>query len=139
MQNRKVHKRIICLILSALLLLSAGCAPKGGAEVLTDGSNAMSAAVVYDSSCSDRTWEDTLGYLTQSLVLGVSAAGVDVRGEFDLGGCDILYLDASVASSANAAAVKQQVSELVKNGARVYEVTSESKGFEEYFIERLGG
>ncbi len=119
MRYVKNTKRIICFLLAALMLLSAGCAPR---EVqpelsLVEGSNSMSAAVVYDSSCSDGAWADTLGYLTQSLVLGVSAEGVDIRGEFNLTGCDILYLDASVALSANAGQVKESVTELVKNGA----------------------
>ena len=119
MQKSKLHKRILCLILAALMLLSAGCAPKDVQQELqlVDGQNSMSAAVVYDSSCSDGAWADTLGYLTQSLVLGVSAAGIDICGEFDLSGYDIFYLDASLAASVNAQQVKEQVTELVKNGA----------------------
>lgn len=119
MQKSKLHKRILCLILAALMLLSAGCAPKDVQQELqlVDGQNSMSAAVVYDSSCSDGAWADTLGYLTQSLVLGVSAAGIDICGEFDLSGYDIFYLDASLAASVNAQQVKEQITELVKDGA----------------------
>ena len=117
MHSLKNTKRILCLLLAALLLV--GCTPKEPEPELplVDGANSMSAAVVYDSSCSDGTWADTLGYLTQSLVLGVSAEGVDVLGDFDLSGYDIFYLDASLAGSAKAQQVKESVTALVNAGA----------------------
>lgn len=101
------------------MLLTAGCAPKSTQTQLplTEGENTMSAAVVYDSSCSDGRWADTLSYLEQSLVLGVSAIGLDISGEYDLSGIDILYLDSSLADSTNGQKVKTEVTELVKNGA----------------------
>ena len=79
----KYTKRIICLLLAVLMLLTAGCAPKEAQRELplVDGRNTMSAAVVYDSACSDGRWADTLSYLEQSLVLGVSAVGIDISGE----------------------------------------------------------
>lgn len=112
-------KRIICLLLALLLLITAGCAPKPiQAQLpLTEGENILSAAVVYDSACSDGRWADTLGYLEQSLVLGVSAKGIDVSGEYDLSGTDVLYLDSSLADSAKGQQIKQEVTELVKGGA----------------------
>ncbi len=116
----KHTKRIICLLLAALILVTVGCAPKDTVSSqlpLADGQNTISAAVVYDSSCSDGAWADTLGYLTQSLVLGVSADGVDICGNFDLNGYDLLYLDSSLAVSAGGQQVKDTVTELVKNGA----------------------
>ena len=115
----KHTKRIICLLLAVLMLFAVGCAPKTSQTQLplTEGENALSAAVVYDSACSDGRWADTLSYLTQSLVLGVSAAGIDVNGEYDISGSDILYLDASLAASPNGQQLKNEVTELVKNGA----------------------
>lgn len=120
MYGLKKTKRIISALLAALLLLlSCGCAPKETPEPLplVQGENSMSAAVVYDSSVSDGTWADTLGYLTQSLVLGVSAVGVDIRRDFDLSGYDLLYIDSSVAASENAAEAKESITALVSGGA----------------------
>lgn len=106
-------------MLTLLMLGAAGCAPKAESAPLplVSGENSMAAAVVYDSSCADGTWSDTLDYLEQSLVLGVSAEGVDVRREFDLSGFDLLYIDSSVIASENAASVKDAVTALVNAGA----------------------
>ncbi len=120
MHNFNNIKRIICLLLAVLMLLCSGCAPRNEElpELpLVEGKNAMTAAVVYDSSCSDGVWADTLSYLTQSLVLGVSAEGVDISEGCSTASYDILYLDASLAASAHAEDMTAWVTGLVNGGS----------------------
>ncbi|MDD6189076.1 MAG: VCBS repeat-containing protein [Clostridiales bacterium] len=139
-------KRILCVLLAALLLPLGACAPKVPEQELplVDGNNSMTAAVVYDSSCSDGIWEDTFGYLTQSLVLGVSAVAEDVSDGCELTGCDILYLDASLSGSANAEHVKDAVISLVNDGATAVVANELYDFFDAEFIgaysfEKLSG
>lgn len=117
----KAIKKILCLILAALIFIVPGCKktdpPQNGEIPLVSGENSLSASVIYDSSVSDGAWRDTLGYLSQALVLGVNAEGVDVSREDNIGKFDLVYLDSSLASSSRAESVRDEVTALVSNGA----------------------
>ena len=131
MNIRHTPIRCFCLLLAAVLLLAAlsGCADKTGVPAVrptdaapeTEGAARMTAAVIYDGSCSDGGWADTYACLTQSITLCVEASAEDVS-QLDealekLPAYDILYLDRSLADSGRAEAVKARVTQLVSEGA----------------------
>ena len=123
MRASRLIRRGFALI-AALLLLFTGCArlpaasPASPASPLTEGENVLTAAVVYDSACSDGAWQDTLAYLEQSLVLGVAATAWDVAAG-ELPAFDLMLLDASLAASEQAALLRERVPALTEAGSTV--------------------
>ena len=128
--RKERRNRIFCLLLAALTLLAlcAGCGGERGAQSssaplhtatgLPDGdAHLLTAAVVYDGSCSDGGWADTFSCLTQSLALCVEPFAADVAALEELPEYDLLFLDRSLAESTRAQEVKARVTDLVSGGA----------------------
>ena len=101
-EMKKKRVRLISFILSILLLVS-GCGTEGGeqkGDLPDTDSFSMKTAVLYNGEAGSSIWKDTFGYLRQSVILNVDAAGMDISGEkWNLDGLDTVYLDASCAQN----------------------------------------
>ena len=131
-------KRIIFLMLCFTLL--CGCSsqknkdndsttlesPIKTASELTDaismrhGYEIHTAVVYSELEDTDHSWEHTLEYLIQPLVLNLSADGVNVDECLDFSSYDILYLDDSLLLARNVEQICQKIEEFTHQGGAVF-------------------
>ncbi len=108
-------KRLLWLMVSVSLFVSlfVGCAKveekpvevisrPTAVEALPEVSSdyGISVAVIYDSTIDSIRWQDTMDLLEQSILLGIRAEAIDVSGEYDLSGFDVVIPDAELTQSA---------------------------------------
>lgn len=130
-----MKKRFFALFLSIIITLCCcGCNHHDSVAFIGDsismsdisaaidqrGSYSISTAVLYDSSSTSSTWEKTLDYLLQSIVINLSAEAVDISGKYNLNDFDLVYLDETILSSDKLDDVISSVQEFTKNGGFVF-------------------
>ena len=144
-RNNRWAARLLGLALCAALLTgAAGCG--SGEQEETGGETAFSAqplseeareqqlhaAVLYDGTDNDGSWEDVLSRLDQAVVLGFDAAAVDVSRGLDLSGYDAVYPDESLLDRPELA---REIEDFVYAGGAAFL----TNGFAEYFsLDFLG-
>ena len=135
-------KRFAALALICAFIIStlAGC----GVSVhqndlpeakLSGGDYGLSVAVLYNGEANNGVWQDTLSRFEQPLMLGLSAEAVDVTGEYDLSGYDILYPDMSITTAANASSLRDEIVAFANGGGAVYC----TNGFYDFFPAEFFG
>ena len=135
-------KRFAALALICAFIIStlAGC----GVSVhqndlpeaeLSGGNYGLSVAVLYNGEANNGVWQDTLSRFEQPLMLGLSAEAVDVTGEYDLSGYDILYPDMSITTAANASSLRDEIVAFANGGGAVYC----TNGFYDFFPAEFFG
>jgi len=118
-------KRIkaLCLVFALFLNLSVSSAQQS--IPMQNGADAQNEALVrtcilYNGSWKDQSWRDTLSYLEQSLLLGLTVETVDVSRPFSLDGYDVLYLDPGIHRMKNAEELYLQLVDWVKAGGSLF-------------------
>ncbi len=152
-------KKLLAALLAAAMLLSLAACGNGvgeaideilhhdsgaGGGVLSDAGitglsaesseNVLRAAVLYDGASESADCGAIMSRMKQPLLLNFQAETVDVSGEFDLSGFDLLYPDESVITAANAGDVRDAVENFARDGGGVFLTNGFSDFFERGFI-----
>ena len=115
----------IALILTLIIGTFSGCGSSVRQNELpesdpTGADYGLTAAVLYNGESNNGVWQDTLSRFEQPLMLGLTAEAVDVSGEYDLSGYDILYPDESIMTAANADELRDGIIAFAEAGGAVY-------------------
>ncbi len=134
-------KKLAALALMCALIISllTGCTSVRQNDLPeaapTGGDYGLNVAVLYDGTSNSANWQDTLSRFEQPLMLGLAAEAVDVSGEYDLAGYDILYPDESIMTAANAAELCEEIVSFAAAGGAVYC----TNGFYDFFPAEFFG
>ena len=130
-------KKVTCAALIVVLLLGLvpGCS-SGWNEPIDELSEQfeLRAAVLYSGG---ESWKDTLYYLKQSPMLGLSVQAKQVSGHEDFSPYDILYLDESLLNDAPAG-FTESVYVFTEAGGAVFLPNSFCEFFTKDYLASLG-
>lgn len=118
----------LAVAVSLLVSLFAGCAQPEQEEIqpvkevsLPADTEAygLSVAVVYDGENPSLRWQDTMDYLEQSVILGLTAETVDATGDYDLSAYDIVIPNEELVGSAHMEKLRDALMTYTENGGYV--------------------
>ncbi len=116
----------LLLIVSLFSQIFVGCVPQESAQThpaeplpQTDVPYGIRVAVLYDAGMDSVSYEDTLAYLDQAVILGLESEQVDISKSYDLSGYDLVLADEAVAASAFASDLEESLARFARDGGYV--------------------